>query len=204
MIPESHEAESVRLYRAIEFPARWTCTGTLLEGGYFADSSVFFHDGAWWMFADTSQKCGEEYGHDTLSLFSADHLQGPWRQHPQSPLITGDARIARPGGRVLTANEKIIRYAQDCYPVYGRQLLAFEITELTPRTYRERPVSGRPVLTASGNGWNSDGMHHVDPHLTADGRWIACVDGFGVAAKWSTLGRRTETLAEPRREESQA
>ena len=201
MIPESHQAESVRLYRAVEFPTRWACTGTLLEGGYFVDSSVFRHNGAWWLFVDTSQKFGEDYKHDTLSLFSADHLQGPWRQHPQSPLVAGDARVARPGGRVVTVNEKITRYAQDCYPVYGRQLWAFQITELTPRTYRERPVSGRPILRASGSGWNGAGMHHVDPHLSAGGQWIACVDGFGVAAKRPAPERSTEHLAEQRTEE---
>ncbi len=192
MIPESHEAGSVRLYQATEFPARWTWIATLLEGGYFVDSSVFRHDGAWWLFVDTSQKFGDEYKHDTLSLFSADRLEGPWRPHPQSPLIVGNARIARPGGRVVTVQEKIIRYGQDCYPVYGTQLRAFQVTELTLKTYRERPVSRRPTLKGSGRGWNSAGMHHCDPHPSPGGRWVACVDGFGVAAKGSKVDRSTE------------
>jgi hypothetical protein len=33
------------------------------------------------------------------------------------------------------------------------------------------------VLCATDEGWNSQRMHHVDPHLMTDGRWIACVDG---------------------------
>jgi hypothetical protein len=24
------------------------------------------------------------------------------------------------------------------------------------------------------------GMHHIDPHMLADGQWIACVDGLGL------------------------
>lgn len=189
MIPESHEAESVRLYRATGFPAGWAYAGTLLDGGYFADPSVFRHDGTWWLFADTStsRESAQEFKHDTLSLFHADHLHGPWREHPQNPLVAGDARIARPGGRVLILNEKIIRFAQDCYPVYGKQLRAFQVTELTTRTYRERPVSWRPVLKAGGGGWNSAGMHHVDAHL-GDGQWIACVDGLGPAAMAAERG----------------
>jgi hypothetical protein len=34
-----------------------------------------------------------------------------------------------------------------------------------------------PILKASGNGWNANGMHHIDAHQQADGRWLACVDG---------------------------
>jgi hypothetical protein len=35
------------------------------------------------------------------------------------------------------------------------------------------------VVEASGKGWNSDGMHHVDAHELAKDRWIAVVDALG-------------------------
>jgi hypothetical protein len=106
-------------------------------------------------------------------------LLGPYNERPQSPIIKGDANIARPGGRVLIFNGRIIRYTQDCAPTYGNQVRAFEITTLTISQYQEQPISENPVLQASGTGWNSKGMHHVDPHQIeeADG-WIACVDGY--------------------------
>jgi len=62
-------------------------------------------------------------------------------------------------------------------PSYGAQVRAFEITELTTTRYQEREKDDNPVLTGSGTGWNSCGMHHCDPHLLNDGKWIACVDG---------------------------
>lgn len=114
---------------------------------------------------------------DTLRLFFADDLMGLWQEHPKSPLIEGNGHIARPAGRVLAHDEMIIRYAQDCDPVYGNQVRAFEITELTTTSYREQEVKDNPVLTGSGSGWNESGMHHIDPHLE-EGRWIACVDGW--------------------------
>ena len=40
MIPESSEANSIRLYRAEEFPGQWRFVKTLLPG-YFTDPSVF-------------------------------------------------------------------------------------------------------------------------------------------------------------------
>ena len=76
-------------------------------------------------------------------------------------------------------NGKVIRYTQDCELTYGNQLRAFEIDTLTPTDYQEHEVDGNPIFKASGNGWNSDRMHHVDPHQLSADRWIACVDGFG-------------------------
>ncbi len=176
MIPESHEAADIRLYKAASFPTGWTLVNTLLEGGYFVDTSVFQHDGTWWMFTETNH----ESKHDQLRLFHAPDLAGPWQEHEKSPIVDGDAHIARPAGRVVSINGSLIRYAQDDYPTYGRQVRAFEITELTKTRYAERLRTPRPIVGATGSGWNSSGMHHIDPHQIGDRKWIACVDGLGV------------------------
>lgn len=174
MIPESYQACAIRLYKALKFPIQWACVGTLLDNAVFLDSSVFRYGHKWWMFTETSpnRRC------DTLRLYYADDLLGPWCEHPGSPIVEGDPRRARPAGRVLVVNGGVLRYAQDCYPTYGTRVRAFEITELTTTRYREREVDGSPILTASGDGWNGLGMHHIDPHQMDDGRYIACVDGW--------------------------
>jgi hypothetical protein len=133
------------------------------------DSSLFRHCGQWWMMA-----C-EGAGNETLRLFSAPELRGPWVEHPQSPVVRGDACMGRPGGRIVRWNDRLIRYAQDCSGEYGRAVRAYEIEELSPTAYRE--VQLRMVLQASGHGWNANGMHHVDPQPLPDGQWMACVDG---------------------------
>jgi hypothetical protein len=115
--------------------------------------------------------------HDTLRLYYADELTGPWVEHPKSPLVKGDASNARPAGRALVCDGKVVRFAQNSVPYYGTDVRAFEVTELTTRTYRERAV-GRPVLGPGGSGWNACGMHHVDAHVLGDGSWIASVDGW--------------------------
>jgi hypothetical protein len=174
MIPESHQAGSIRLYKALEFPARWSFVGALLEGPYFADASVFRHGGKWWLFADTSPGIN----HDTLRLYYADDLMGPWLEHCKSPIIAGDARNARPAGRVLVESDRIVRYTQNCVPYYGTEVRAFEITKLTTADYHEREIDQNPVLTFSGIGWNACGMHHIDPHFIDNKHWIASVDGW--------------------------
>jgi hypothetical protein len=173
LVPESYQAGSVRLYRAVDFPNSWAFVSDLLTGPYFTDASVFRHDGRWWMYVETNPGMK----HDTLRLYSADDLPGPWREHPKSPVMS-DGHCARPAGRVLCWNDRIIRYAQNCDPVYGAQVLGFEVTDLSGSSYEERELSDSPLLTGTGVGWNASGMHHVDAHLLADGRWLACVDGW--------------------------
>lgn len=172
MMPETLQPGSVRLYKAEAFPDRWSLVGELLHGQY-ADSSLFRFDDRWWLYT-----CSTPFHHDTLRLYFADELLGRWREHPRSPVISGDKSRARPGGRVLAARDRVIRYTQDCHPNYGTQVRAFEISTLTTSDYHEEERAESPVLTASGDGWNKSGMHHIDPHRLDTNCWIACVDGL--------------------------
>lgn len=171
LLPETLGAGCVRLYRAADFPVRFVPAADLLPGRW-ADPTIFRHDGRWWLYA-----CSTPYENRTLYLFFADDLFGPWHSHPRNPIVADDRQRARPGGRVLTAGSRLIRFAQDCVPRYGSQLRALEIMELTPVDYREIECLESPVLTPSNPGWNSNGMHHMDLHQVGNGAWLACVDG---------------------------
>jgi hypothetical protein len=175
MVPEASQTSSVRLYEAVHFPHQWVYRATLLEGRGYVDPCVFRLDRSWWLFA-----CHGEppFRADTLRLFQADTPLGPWREHPQSPVIPQDKRVARPAGRVIVTDGKAVRFGQDCHAEYGVQVYAFEVSELTSERYHERPVGAQPLLGASGSGWNAAGMHHIDPHLVRDDQWLACVDGW--------------------------
>jgi hypothetical protein len=174
MIPETFQAGGVRLYKAVNFPTHWRCIATLLEGPYLVDASVFSHEGRWWMFVDTSR----EMTHDTLRLYHADALPGPWVEHCRSPVRQKDPYLSRPAGRVLVVNDRLFRFAQSSLPYYGTDVRSLQVDDLTTTTYHEREVLQSPVLKARGSGWNACGMHHIDTHLQADGNWIACVDGW--------------------------
>jgi hypothetical protein len=171
MIPETQQPCTVTLYKANPFPTHWSVVGRLIkEEG--ADSSIFHFEGRWWLFT-----CATPFQHDTLRLYFADDLLGPWSEHPASPIVKGNHRIARPGGRVLVLDGTVVRFAQDCQPTYGSQVRAFKISTLTPTDYCEQEAIESPILGPSGRGWNKSGMHTVDPHLVNKGRWLACVDG---------------------------
>lgn len=170
MVPESAAAGTVSLYRAVTFPTTWERVTTLLSGEY-VDSSVIEHGGRWWMFSASGAR------YDTLRLFHADTLHGPWHEHPESPMIVADGHRARPGGRIIVHGGKIIRFAQDDLPRYGVKVRAFIVTALTPSRFAQEEVP-MPALAASGQGWHHRGMHHVDPHPNGSRGWIAAVDGF--------------------------
>ncbi|HZY45165.1 MAG TPA: hypothetical protein VFF70_10490 [Anaerolineae bacterium] len=171
LLPEKAAAGGVQLYRAIDFPTRWELIETILPIG-LVDPSIVRYADRWWLFA-----ADHPTGYNALRLFQADKLAGPWSEHPRSPIVRRDLRGARPAGRVITIADRLYRFAQDNRVSYGRQVFAFEITELSATTYQEKIVSDQPILTASGRGWNKHGMHHLDPHRIAPDQWIACVDG---------------------------
>lgn len=171
MTPETLEAGCIRLYRARRFPHQWECVAELVEGPC-ADPSPFRFGGRWWLFG-----CTVPLANDTLRLYHAPRLAGPWREHPASPIVSGDPSRARPAGRVRPWNGGVVRFTQDCTPVYGTGVRAFLVTELSPAAYREEEAAESPVLSPGGSAWSGRGMHHVDAHPLADGSWIACVDG---------------------------
>jgi len=173
MIPESVRASEVRLYRARRFPDEWEFVGPLLKGHAYADSSIAFYHDRWWMWTESSH--GRS---DTLRLHSTTDLLKPWQEHPRSPIVEWNPEIARPAGRIVKVGDHLVRFAQVCFPTYGTEVRAFEITELSPTTYQERAVGEARILGPSGSGWNKFGMHHVDAHCLDDGQWMACVDGW--------------------------
>jgi hypothetical protein len=182
LVPESFQGGGVRLYRGDPAPGCWRYEATLIEAPYAVDASPFRFLDRWWLFVETGA------AHDVLRLYHADELLGPWREHPRSPVVQGDATRSRPAGRVLVDGGRIIRFAQDCGGPYGRSVRAFEITRLTRDDYRERPLGANPLLAGTGTGWNADGMHHLDAQRLPDGSWVASVDGWHVPELRRTFG----------------
>jgi hypothetical protein len=169
MIPESHQDLSVRLYKAISFPEKWEHVCNLLSGYHFVDSSIIRYKDKWWLFLSTTES-------DVLNLYYADDLFGEWKAHPMNPIIKFNKHISRPGGRIIEYEGHIFRMAQDDQPDYGIQVFAFEITDLSETSYKERIVSSEPVIGKTGKGWNAKGMHHIDL-MKIGNKWISAVDG---------------------------
>jgi hypothetical protein len=173
LIPESFEDNSIRLYKADKFPTEWSYVKTLVDGRDYVDNSIVFFNGKWWLFSSVTSN-------DTLYMHYADSLTGPWTEHPQSPIVTNDVHKARPSGRLLIYDGRLYRFTMDIAPPVGtHQVMAYEITDITPLNYSERLAQDAPVIMPSGSGWNGQAMHQLDPVQVDSNSWIASVDGFG-------------------------
>jgi hypothetical protein len=171
LVPESNLDLSVRIYRATDFPTHWKYEGKLLSGYHFTDPSIIRYNDTWWMFVSTREN-------DVLNLYYSDTLMGAWMQHPLSPIVRDDRHKSRPAGRLLVFDGKLYRLAQDDYPIYGSQVFAYEIIEISRTTYREKLAFDGPIVKASQRGWNSDRMHHLDALMVNPRRWLVAVDGY--------------------------
>jgi hypothetical protein len=135
MIPEAHDTGSIVLYRCDKFPDSWIFQETLLIGK-FVDTSVWRHNGLWWMMTtradpDSRSAC--------LFLFYAERLTGNWRFHPANPIST-DVRNNRGAGRIFYTKGRLIRPSQSCSPVYGYSFTLNEITSLSATEYSEQAL----------------------------------------------------------------
>jgi hypothetical protein len=180
MVPESQAAGKVILYRAETFPGQWVQDTTLLEGS-FTDPTVFNDGGRWWMFATDTVTDPD----DTLHLFHADRLRGPWVEHRDSPVVREDVSRSRSAGPVVVVDGAPHRYAQDNSTGYGKAVNAYRIDLLSETGYAEEMVEPAPLIDATGSGWNASGMHHVSPVEAADGSYLVVVDGYRT---WRTFG----------------
>lgn len=173
MIPETGSDRSVRLYRAEGFPRTWRLEKKLLTGKPYTDASVFQHDGMFWMFVTCNNS-------SDLLLYFAEDLLAQWHHHPQSPVAYFEPDRARCAGRVVQYQGHLIRFAQDCSTAYGKSVYAHKITCLTPESYSETRWADTPILFGTGQGWNADGMHHIDLHQKGNGEYLAAVDGYRI------------------------
>lgn len=140
MIPETSANGTIELYEAQAFPDQWRLRSVLIDNIEAADTTLHFDDatGIWWMFAAVT-----EFGsssHDTLSIFFADRLEGPWRPHAANP-VKFDPASSRPAGPLVRWNGRLFRPAQDCTRGYGDGLVWCEIHDLTPEVFHEEVVA---------------------------------------------------------------
>lgn len=177
-----------RLYRAEEFPKKWTHETDLYDPSEYdhdiTDQLLFRWDDRWWNFAGI--------GNDGLRAYYSDSLTGEYQPHENNPIIEGRKKAARPGGRPIVRDDHILMFYQDSVDYYGAKVRAYRIDELSPNSYEDSEVSESPILEGSGEKgreWNQVRMHHYDPWYLGDGEgWRAAVDGNGDGNDQWTIG----------------
>ena len=164
LIPESADRGVVELYRCTRFPDSWELDTVLLNDTRGVDPTLLIEDGRFWLFVGGDFGVGP--GETDLHLHVADDLRGPYRPHPQNPIVR-DAARARPGGRLLRIDGSLVRPSQDCTGRYGRALSFSRIERMTTEEYVERAYA---YVGPADTSWarSALGIHTVD----ATSRWI--------------------------------
>ena len=138
MIPETKENRTIELYRAVNFPTQWVLEKVLMQDIFAVDATIHRADGKFWMFVGISN--GKYTNCDELALFHAESLFGPWKPHPNNPVVS-DVRRSRPAGSLFYRDGKLIRPSQDCTRTYGYAVCFSEVTVLNETEYCERPIA---------------------------------------------------------------
>ncbi|MEW9807770.1 hypothetical protein ABUE31_17410 [Mesorhizobium sp. ZMM04-5] len=166
MIPESSANRDIALYRATGFPAQWRRHTVLVEGVEAADATIVEHDGLLYMFAVVRDGVGG-YS-DTLAIWWAEDLFGPWRPHAGNPVLVDD-RAARPAGNFVRRGGALYRPVQDCRRAYGGALGFMKVTRLD----REGFAQAGEGTISGGGAWPGKRLHT----LNYNGR-LEAIDGF--------------------------
>lgn len=145
MIPETSAAGEVRLYKADDNSLRHFAQEQVLinhtDGKKdniiddYCDSSVFRHvDGKYYLMTTMNIT-----GVNNLYLYYSDSLNGPYIEHPMSPICSSQ-KYGRNAGSLFVYEGKLYRVAQDCVERYGDNIHLFEIVSLTATIYEERLI----------------------------------------------------------------
>jgi hypothetical protein len=181
-IPETCGADEVALFRAVEFPRKWSKVAVLVEHFGGVDSTVFRHDGRWWLMCT-------ERGRDAdlkLWVWHASHLLGPWKPHDRNPVKT-DVRTARPGGVPFVHEGVLYRPAQDCSKTYGWRIAIQRVKTLTPSEFAEETVT---IIEASANSAFPLGRHTLTPVGE-----VVLIDGHRAVFVWHAFWSFIKILA---------
>jgi hypothetical protein len=131
MLPESHQAGELALYRATDASLdHWQHHRVLLAGLPVAEPSLLHHQGRWWLFYTLVGPQRRDMRE--LHLAHAPALEGPWQPLASNP-VREDLRSARPGGSPFLGADGLVHLpVQDCGETYGGALRFLRFTRLEP------------------------------------------------------------------------
>lgn len=190
MVPETHEAGEIALYRGDDSLNHWERQQALLEGLPGADASLIEVDGWWWMFYTLVGSGGRDQRE--LHVAYASSLFGPWQAIAGNP-VRNDIQGARPAGRPwLDEQGRVVLPVQDSSDGYGSATRFLRMNELSPERVHAELLDGR--LTGElARADHPDGLHTFSacgPYTLIDVKRIDRSRG----RQWLDLKRRVRRL----------
>lgn len=154
MLPEAHKSGRLTLYRAEDFPTKWTPVQTIALDQVAIDATPIVYDGLWWLFYTPATTKADKVS--ALHVAYAERLTGPWTPHAGNP-VRYDPSSSRPGGTPVVVDGAIVLPVQDCRQTYGGAIRALRITTLTPDSFEAQ--ADEPITAPKSFGRYVDGLH---------------------------------------------
>lgn len=172
MLPETSEARTLELYRAIDFPDKWEIASVLATDLSLADATMITREGETWMLAAIADGIGAS-SWDGLAILRGEGPTEPMRLVSDGACLI-DVRAARPAGDIVRVGDEWRRPVQDCALGYGSALGIARIDELSAEGYRQTLLK-RLLPDPS---WGAIGVHTLN---VADGIEVIDINrGFDI------------------------
>lgn len=157
MIPETSSTQSIRLYRAVNFPFEWEYVQDILTGVSAADTMLLENNQVFYLFTNIDNTGSEEHSSELYIYYADSPLATKWSSHRSNPVIVG-AEYARNGGLLFDNNSFVFRMSQEYgFGVYGQSLNANKMLTLNEQSYVEQTeFKIMPNFVADAKG-----IHHI-------------------------------------------
>ena len=114
MIPETGHNKDIRLYKAVQFPDKWTLVKSFWVGANFVDTSFVsgFQDGIAYL-------CSYDWDHKSSHFYKFDLKDLSLSELPKNPNMQNE----RSGGNLFEERGARLRVLQDCSQTYGAKMI---------------------------------------------------------------------------------
>jgi hypothetical protein len=157
MIPEQSQSGFIAIYKAIDFPLKWTLVKKLIEDVDAADTTVFYYNNLYWLFSNIDTTSSGIHSSEIHIFYSDSLLSDSWIPHPQNSVQEITPFGKRNASQIFFKNDKLYRFGQiQGNSFYGKGLALFEV-ELNKHNYSEKLIKDFTPNFSS----RIKGMHHI-------------------------------------------
>lgn len=152
MIPESCQANQIRLYRAVKFPYEWKLEKILIDNIYAVDTSLLTgRSGQLYIYTRLNYEDGKQL------WFTLDPNTFELNEFPVAGLSD-----ERPAGNAFYWQDKLIRPLQDCSRCYGEKVKIYNILDDSDICKEEYLFSISNNSIISGKGRKYEFIHTLN------------------------------------------
>jgi hypothetical protein len=147
MIPETSQANSIRLYKCINFPLKWDFQWDLISNIKTVDTMIFNTGKQWCLLTNEVKENGTDANSSLFAYFSDSPLSQNWTPHENNPIVL-NSEFSRNGG-ILKKDSILYRIRQQHggKNLYGHSFSIAKILELSNSSFKEEQIQNiEPVF----------------------------------------------------------